>query len=52
MALELLGSIETRNLVPDVISFTSTMSACGRAGEWQVTIIHADQHYDFLSLLA
>ncbi|CAM9832210.1 unnamed protein product, partial [Laminaria digitata] len=34
-ALELLGSIETRNLVPDVISFTSTMSACGRAGEWQ-----------------
>lgn len=48
-ALELLGSIETRNLVPDVVSFTSTMSACGRAGEWQVIFVQADQHYEFYS---
>lgn len=40
-ALELLASIETRGLAPDVVSFTSVMSACDRAGEWQVMIFGA-----------
>lgn len=36
-ALELLERMGGRGLTPDVISFTSAMSACVKAGEWQVT---------------
>ena len=36
-ALDLLMSIKTRGLTPDVVSFSSAMSACDRAGEWQVS---------------
>lgn len=35
-ALDLLMGIKTRGLTPDVVSFSSAMSACDRAGEWQV----------------
>lgn len=36
-ALELLARIKNRGLAPDVISFSSAMYACDRAGKWQVT---------------
>lgn len=35
-ALNLLAGISSRGLSPDVVSFSSAMSACDRAGEWQV----------------
>lgn len=40
--------IKTRGLSPDVFSFSSAMSACDRAGEWQVnhtTLCAMSQHW-------
>lgn len=37
-ALDLLMGIKARGLTPDVVSYSSAMSACDRAGEWQVNI--------------
>lgn len=37
-ALDLLMGIKRRGLAPDVVSYSSAMSACDRAGEWQVNI--------------
>lgn len=46
-ALELLSSTRATGLVPDVVSYTSAMSACDRAGEWQVSFA---TQYDRMSV--
>lgn len=36
-ALDLLVKMEARGLTPDVVTYTTLMCACDRAGEWQVS---------------